>query len=181
MGWRSRLRGATIYPMTDPVGFLITWTCYGTWFTSDERGSVDREHNAYQTPLVFASKRRVAGLRSQMTHPAFRLTKSARELVATTIEEHCRVRGWQLLAVNARSNHVHVVVAFARVGPEKMMGQWKAWSSRRLRALGLAKRGQPVWTRHGSTRYLWNERDIEPAVAYVVEGQNVVRFGESSR
>ena len=58
----------------------------------------------------------------------------------------------------------------------KMMGEWKAWSSRRLREKGLMPAGRPVWTRHGSTRYLWNEREFAPAVEYVLEGQDVVRF-----
>ncbi|MGB2987000.1 MAG: hypothetical protein WBE26_14095 [Phycisphaerae bacterium] len=111
--------------MAEPVGFLITWTCYGTWLYGDERGSVDGENNAYGTPYIPPDKRRIAGLRRRMGHPPFRLTKAARELVTKTIEEHCRYRGWELLAVNARSNHVHVVIGFAGVAPEMMMGEWK--------------------------------------------------------
>ncbi len=167
--------------MAEPVGFLITWTCYGTWLYGDERGSVDDEHNAYGTPYIPPDKGRVAGLHRRMGHPPFRLTKAARDLVTNTIEEHCRQRGWELLAVNARSNHVHVVVGFAGVAPEMMMGEWKAWSSRRLRERGLAGPGQTVWTRHGSTRYVWKKRDLDPVVAYVVEGQDASRFRDSQR
>ncbi|MCH7544687.1 MAG: transposase [Proteobacteria bacterium] len=82
-----------------------------------------------------------------------------------TIEEHCRRRAWELLAVNARSNHVHVVVRFADVAPEKMMGEWKAWCTRRLRESGVMPSAGSVWTRHGSTRYLWKERELAPAIA----------------
>jgi REP element-mobilizing transposase RayT len=162
--------------MAEPVGFLITWTCYGTWLYGDERGSVDDEHNAYGTAYLPPDKRRIAGLRRRMRRPPFRLTKEARELITNTIEEHCRRRGWELPAVSARSNHVHVVVGFAGVAPEMMMGEWKAWSSRRLRERGLAAPGQPVWTRHGSTRYVWKKSDLDPAVAYVVDGQDATRF-----
>ena len=169
----------TMAGMAEPVGFLITWTCYGTWLYGDERGSVDDEHNAYATPYLSPNDRRIAALRRRLRHPRFRLTKTARELVANTTKEHCRHRGWELLAVNARSNHVHVVVGFAGVAPEKMMGEWKAWRSRRLREHGLAPPGQRVWTRHGSTRYVWKKRDLDPAVAYVVEGQDAIRFGDS--
>ena len=89
----------------------------------------------------------------------------------------CEERGWELVAVNGRSNHVHVVVRLGGVAPEKMMGEWKAWSSRRLRERGWIAAGQPVWTRHGSTRYVWKEHDLEGAVRYVVEGQDAERFG----
>ncbi|MDO8629335.1 MAG: transposase [Phycisphaerales bacterium] len=163
--------------MRTPAGFLITWTCYGTWLYGDERGSVDDDHNAFGTDLLRPDERRVAALRGRLTHPPYRLTQAAREIVTQTIEEHCRRRAWELLALNVRSNHVHVVARFADVAPEVMMGEWKAWSSRRLRQRGQAADDQPVWTRHGSTRYLWSADDLEPAVAYVVEGQDAMRFG----
>ena len=35
---------------TYPLGYLITFRCYGTWLHGDERGSVDRFHNWYGTP-----------------------------------------------------------------------------------------------------------------------------------
>jgi len=33
-----------------PLAYLITFRCYGTWLHGDERGSVDRFHNQYQSP-----------------------------------------------------------------------------------------------------------------------------------
>ena len=161
-----------------PVGFLITWTCHGTWLYGDARGSVDDEHNAYRTPHLPSNDRRVCEIRRSMNRPEFRLSRPARVSVERTITDHCRRREWELLAVNARSNHVHVVVRFAGVAPEIMMGQLRAWSSRRLREKGLLEFGRQIWTRHGSTRYLWKERDLKPAVQYVVDGQDASRFGE---
>ncbi len=164
--------------MSAPAGFLITWTCYGTWLYGNERGSVDDDHNVYGTDLLRPNERRVVALRKELTHRPYRLTAAGREIVTQTIEEHCRRRDWELLAINVRSNHVHVVARFADAAPEIMMGQWKSWSSRRLRERGQSADDQPVWTRHGSTRYLWNERDLERAVAYVIEGQDAHRFGD---
>ena len=158
--------------MAEPVGFLITWTCYGTWLYGDERGSVDQEHNAYGTLTFPRNQRRVAGVQRQMDRPPHRLGDAAREIVTQTIEDHARRRGWELLAVNVRSNHVHIVVRFAGVRPEQMMGQWKAWSTRRLGEHGLVRPGERVWTRHGSTRYLWEECELEPSVRYVLERQD---------
>jgi REP element-mobilizing transposase RayT len=138
----------------------------------DQRGSVDDDHNVYGTPFLPNNSRRLGALRQRLTHPPLLLNDAARAVVAQTIREHCEQRSRELLAVNVRSNHVHVVVGFAGIAPEKMMGELKAWSSRRLREHGLVVRGRAVWTRHGSTRYLWTRRDIEPATRYVVEGQD---------
>ncbi len=35
-----------------PLGYHITFRCYGTWLHGDERGSVDRFHNRYGSPLI---------------------------------------------------------------------------------------------------------------------------------
>jgi len=166
--------------MREPVGFFITWTCYGCWLHGDERGSVDDQHNVFGTPILPKQYRRKIAVREQLTHEPVRLNSEARSCVALTISDHANKRDWELLAVNVRSNHVHVVIRFADISPEKMMGEWKAWSTRRLRASGLIIAGRPVWTRHGSTRYLWDEREIEPTVDYVMEGQGASRFGGSA-
>jgi hypothetical protein len=44
-------------------------------------------------------------------------------------------------------------------------------ATRAVRAARLIGEGQPLWARGGSGRYLWNERDVEMAGTYVVEGQ----------
>jgi len=167
-----------VFGMGKPIGFLLTWSCYGTWLWGDDRGSVDANHNVWATPLLPKDAKRVTGLRRRMKQEPYRLSEAARQVVKETIEDHCLRRGWELLAVNVRSNHVHVVVQFAEVAPEVMIGEWKAWSSRRLRRRGFAASAQPVWTKHGSTRYLWKERELAPAVRYVLEGQDADRFGD---
>ena len=42
----------------------------------------------------------------------------------------CVRRGWSLLAAHVRSNHVHTVVE-AEVPPERVMGDFKTYASRR--------------------------------------------------
>lgn len=164
--------------MGDPKGFLLTWTCYGTWLWGDERGSVDLQHNTWLTPLLPKDDKRVAVLRRRMKHEPYLLTATARRIVHDTIEEHSRLKKWDLLAVNVRSNHVHAVVRFAGISPEAMIGDWKSWSTRRLRERGLAAPTQPVWTQHGSTRYLWKDEEVARAIQYVLEGQDAARFGD---
>src|SRR6185295_12459406 len=35
-----------------PLGYLITFRCYGTWLHGDPRGSMDRKHNVHGTPKI---------------------------------------------------------------------------------------------------------------------------------
>jgi REP element-mobilizing transposase RayT len=98
------------------------------------------------------------------------LDAAARAVVNTTTASVCAHRGWYLFAVNARTNHVHVVLS-SSCAPEQAIATLKAWCTRRLREAGHAAPEARVWAQHGSTRYLWTEPDVEGAVRYVVEGQ----------
>jgi REP element-mobilizing transposase RayT len=105
-----------------------------------------------------------------MDHDAILLDDAGRSIVTATVVEVCDHRGWPLLAVNARTNHVHVVVS-SLCTPEQAMVTFKAWCTRRLREAMLVTEETRVWSRHGSTRYLWTEAHVRGAVKYVAEGQ----------
>ena len=156
----------------DARAYLITFTTYGTWVHGDERGSVDREHNVPGTALLSPSaprRRMVTGL---MKSNEVKLSREQRTVVRETIERVCAHFDWELHAVNVRTNHVHVVVS-APESPERVMNVLKSWTTRALVAAKLVKSGFKMWTRHGSTRYLWKARDVRTACQYVCEGQGV--------
>jgi REP element-mobilizing transposase RayT len=151
--------------MSEPLAYLITWTTYGTWLHGDERGWVDGGTPGIQAP----DARRRERDRSRMAERPVTLDPAQREVVRATIEAHCRFRGWCLHAVNARSNHVHVVVT-APVPPEQVMNQFKAWCSRRLNECGGTRR-KHWWTYHGSTKWINDEAYLQNAIRYVLEIQ----------
>jgi REP element-mobilizing transposase RayT len=88
--------------------------------------------------------------------------------------EVCNHRGWELVAVNVRSNHIHVVVSGAEP-PERIMSTFKAWATQRMRQAGLLPAEVQPWARHGSTRYLWDVDQVEAACMYVQEAQDEPR------
>lgn len=100
------------------------------------------------------------------------LDAAERAIVEEAVRGVCDHRGWFLTAVHVRTNHVHAVTA-AAASPERIMSDFKSWSTRRLREAGLVGADTRVWSRHGSTRYLWDEASVERAAHYVVEGQGV--------
>jgi hypothetical protein len=51
-------------------------------------------------------------------------------------------------------------------------------ATRRLREEGLHAQGAPLWSRHGSTRYLWKPLHVEDACRYVAESQGEDLGGE---
>ncbi|MBI1918181.1 MAG: transposase [Planctomycetes bacterium] len=156
--------------MAEPLAYLITWTTYGTWLPGDERGWVEEDTPGIQE----AARRRAGAARGRMKEPPVTLDPEQRVVVEATVRAHCDVRHWPLHAVNARTNHIHVVVTAPETDPETVMDQFKAWCSRRLNECDAARgvpRRQRWWTHHGSTKWINDEDYFHNAICYVLERQ----------
>lgn len=90
--------------------------------------------------------------------------------MASAIQGVCEHKGWTLHALNVRTNHLHTVVT-ASGPPEPVMNAFKAWATRRLREAGIASANQRVWSRHGSTVYLFRPENMAEKVRYVLDAQ----------
>ena len=153
-----------------PLAYLITFTCYGTFLHGDERTSVDRHHCGFDTPPLPPNTSRVRAVRRQLKQEPYRLDRRRRQIALEALREACRDRQWWLFAAHVRTNHVHVVV-HAESKPEQVLGMLKGRASRRLTRCSVDPTCRRRWTRGGSTRYLWQEEDVDSASEYVVERQ----------
>lgn len=153
-----------------PLAYFITFRCYGTWLHGDTRGSVDPQHNQPGEPLMPESQTLQRLRYNDLKHRPMTLGSGLRSVVDSTLRSVCNYKGWNLHALKVLCDHVHVVVnALSR--PEPVMTCLKAWSTRRLRESGLIAKDARVWSRHGSTRYLWTCEAIEDASVYTLEAQ----------
>jgi REP element-mobilizing transposase RayT len=150
--------------------YFVTFSCYGARLHGDVCGSVDWDHNLFGSRLLDPDEKRVRGERRAMLQEPYVLDQVGRAAVLTAIQRHCAHRGWNLLAVHVRSNHVHVVVE-AEAQPEKIMNEFKSHASRELNRLGRDGPGRKRWARHGSTRWLWRDEDVRQALHYVIAEQ----------
>jgi len=166
--------------MEYPVGYLITFTTYGTWLCGDERNSVDKKHNQYGSEFVAPNPVLKNKQRHALKNPPVMLNKTRQKIVLRAILQVCDFRGWLAHAVHVRSNHIHIVVS-GTDKPEKMMRNFKAYATRAIKSYSDVK---PIikkyWTRHGSTRYLWTEDNLASAINYVKCCQgDMMTFGYS--
>jgi len=154
-----------------PLAYFITYHTYGTWLHGDKRGSMDRKFfNEVNGPRMPHRPNLENTERESMAHPTMILTGQMRAVVMEAIREVCRHRGYRLLALNIRSNHVHIVVS-SSARPEQVMNTFKAIQTRKLREQDLIGANAKVWVRHGSTRYLWTDMQVGGAINCVVFGQ----------
>lgn len=57
------------------------------------------------------------------------------------------------------------------VRPENVLNALKSYASRSLNRPGIDGPDRKRWARHGSTRWLWKDEDVQEAIRYAVSGQ----------
>ena len=153
-----------------PLGYLLTFRAYGTWLHGDKRGSVDRCHKRYGSPMLPPSERRNQIERRLLKQRPVKFDARQRDAIESAARETCTIRKWDLWALNVRSNHVHCVISANRK-PEAVLSAIKANATRTMRENRCWMSDQSPWAHRGSKKYLWTERDLAEAIAYVIEEQ----------
>ena len=157
---------AMVDRFTAPLAYHLTFTTYGTWLHGDERSSVDRKSASAVKKHVPPDPMLKEYMEDQLKHPKVLLHESARHIVRNAIDDYCRFKCWPLLALNVRTNHVHLVVK-AVDQPSKMLNAVKARATRLLREAGEFEPTQPIWTERGNKGRLLTQKAVNDAIDYV--------------
>jgi len=154
-----------------PLAYLITIRCYGTWLHGDNRLSVDRHgFNTYGAPRRVADPRLEGVMSGNMKLEPVLLNETQRAIVKEAMTDVCHYRGYDLRAINVRTNHAHAVVS-AQSSPEAIVNAFKSYATRKLREAGVLGNDVHPWARGKSRRYLWKPLHVSRAIDYVLYGQ----------
>jgi REP element-mobilizing transposase RayT len=153
-----------------PLGYLITFRTDGTWLHGDGRGSVDRNHRRYGTPVLPPSPRREHIERQLLKQRPVKVNRRQRVAIDSEIRKTCAHRKWELWALNVRTNHVHCVVT-ANCKSRSVLIALKANATRSMREIGCWRSDLSPWSRGGSRKKIWTDKELANAIAYVVENQ----------
>ena len=157
----------------EPIGYLITWTVYGTFLQGDARWWRKASVGSSQPQPKLERWHR-----DRLKHDIILLTPQQRSIVQNRIVEHCDHRQWKLWAVNARTNHVHVVVTASGYEGKIVRDQLKANATGALRRHDGTFTDRPVWTTKGDVEFLETNDELDQAVAYVNEAQDRMERGK---
>ena len=109
------------------MGYLITFNTYGTWLHGDERGSVDRHGNNIPGTSVIPPNQKLLKLKkTKLKQPPVTLTDAQRKSIKVTIQEVIKHNNWKLHALNALTEHIHIVLT-APKPPDPIMNSLKSW------------------------------------------------------
>ena len=156
---------------------MITFHGYGTRLHGSAAASVHHSGTAYGADMLPEMPRLAQFEHDHLSGPPFVMSYDDAHIALEGVKTACKMRGWDLIACHARTTHVHSVV-HADIEPEAILNALKAYASRRLSKIHPEDRGRKRWSRHGSTRYLWDSDDVEAATRYVLyeQGEPIAVF-----
>jgi len=153
-----------------PYAYFITFRTYGTWLHGDSRGSVDRRHNKHAERFLTPNSKLQKVKTAIMKEQPFFLAPEQQIIVLNAIKSTCNHYQWPLFAAHVRTNHVHVILQ-ADKNPEFFLTQLKAYASRELTTIAGFEKRKRIWSKHGSTRYIWSSHLLLPVMQYVLDCQ----------
>ena len=155
--------------------WFLTWTIYGTWLPGDAHGftgkTKDVPRHAFADPLAppnAPNERLAAYSLNSLKAPSVYFQQPHAEALFSQFQETASHRHWRLLAVGIMTTHVHLVVGVDDdPDPEKLLGDFKSYGSRRLnRDFGRPK-NDTWWTEGGSKQKLKNHAEVEATIDYI--------------
>jgi len=144
--------------MAKTLGYMITFTTYGTWLQGDERRFV-------KDGITYAANQSLADSNKQdLSKNPVKLSKNHRVITAKAICEKADKLNQKILALAVCSNHVHIVVDYVPIPMGKIVSYYENAAQAALRKVGLAGR---VWTKGFDKRYCFDAQALRSRIDYV--------------
>jgi REP element-mobilizing transposase RayT len=144
--------------MAKTVGYMITFTTYGTWLQGERKGFVK---NGEVRGENIAIKK---DCEKKLEHKPVRLGQREKEIVRGAIIEAAKRFQQKILAIATYSNHVHIVCEYVDVPINVIAGCYKNAGRVALQKNGFKGR---VWTKGFDKRFCFNEGELKTRVNYV--------------
>ncbi|MCJ7728337.1 MAG: transposase [Sedimentisphaerales bacterium] len=140
------------------IGYMITWTTYGTWLQGDRRGYVK---NGIILPADDELK---SANQKQQKFQTVKLDSSQKRIVRKAILQEAQKINQKIPAIAVCSNHVHIVAKVSSESIEQIVHRYKRLATFVLRKAGSEGK---VWSTGFDKRFCFTDKDIEQKVKYV--------------
>jgi REP element-mobilizing transposase RayT len=144
--------------MAKTVGYMITWTTYGTWLQGEKKGYVK---NGEVRGENIAIKK---DCEKKLEHETVRLGRREKEIVREAIIEAAKRFKQKILAIAVHSNHIHIVCEYIDVPIGIIAGHYKNAGRVALQQNGFQGR---VWTTGYDKRFCFSNKELNARIAYV--------------
>ncbi len=147
--------------MGKTLGYMVTFSTYGTWLQGDKRGYVK------DGKILEACEKLEQANKSIQTYDEVKLGKEQREIVRIAMLQEAERIGETILALSVWSSHVHIVIKEGGKPVDKVVNRLKTATYYALRERGFKGK---VWTKSYDNRFCFDEAALRNRIKYV-EGQ----------
>jgi len=120
------------------IGYMITWTTYGSWLQGEKRGYVKNGKTLAQNDKLKSANQR------QQKYPKVKLNSEQKQIVENTIIEEAQRINHKIFAIAVCSNHVHIVALVSEESIEQAVHRYKYSATSALRK--FASQGK-IWSK----------------------------------
>ena len=144
--------------MAKTIGYMVTWTIYGTWLQGEKKGYVkDGEVRGENIAIKKDCEKK-------LEHKPERLGRKEKEIVMGAITEAAKRFKQKILAMGVFSKHVHIVCEYVDVPIGVIVGYYKNAGRVALQKNGFKGR---VWTNGYNTKFCFDEKSLKNRIEYV--------------
>ena len=142
------------------IGYMITWTTYGTWLQGDERRYVKDGETLDVNPNL--KKSNLLSLKQQIIKLTSRQKNTARNAI---LEEAKRINH-KIYAIAVWSNHIHIIAENNQIPISQAVIRYKNVATAALKRTGLNGK---IWTKGFDKRFCFTEKELKQRIEYVNE------------
>ena len=143
--------------MSRLVGYMVTWTTYGSWLPGDKRGYIENGR------ILEGNKQIHKACEKLQKHPTVKLNQMEKEIVRTAIIKEAERIGQKIETLVVCSNHIHIASRPGVKSIERTVCMYKSAATRALRS----RRKGPVWTKSFDKRFCFSEADFASRIKYI--------------
>lgn len=144
--------------MQKVLGYMLTWTSYGSWLQGDRRRYVKDGQILDPNPSLEIKNK------ENMKYPKVSLNTLQKGFIERAIIDESANLNQKILAIAVRNNHIHLVTDCNFISAASAVSHYK--NAARLALLSNAFIGR-LWTKGFSVRYCFDEDQLNKAIQYV--------------
>jgi len=140
------------------VGYMITWTTYGTWLQGDNRRYVKNGKILPRNDKLKSVNQK------QQESQTVKLSAKQRQIIEQAILQEAQRVNQKVLALAVCSNHVHIAAEVSAESIEQVVHRYKYSATLALRKCGVENK---VWSKGFDKRFCFSNRELERKIRYI--------------
>ena len=145
------------------IGYMITWTTYGSWLQGDNRRYVKNGRILPRNDKIKSANQK------QQKSQTVKLNANQRQIAEKTILQEAQRINQKIFALVVCSNHVHIVAEVSAEPIEQAVHRYKYSATLALRKCGVQNK---VWSKGFDKRFCFTDEELEHKIKYIQSHNN---------